>query len=123
MRLLRWKARYNTGEAEIDKNNKKFVECVNRLIEAADEREHCQEMEVLLNELSQDVTAKLAADKATALRMTQTFYAKLLNTLPLQTYGTNACRKCGLCDLAQAQLAEHLQAPLQCLSQRADNAQ
>jgi len=122
MRLLRWKNRYNTGDIETDQNNKKFVECVNRLMGAADEREHCQEMEGLLAQLSSEVTIKLTADQETAQRMTQEFYGKLVNKLPLETYETPACHKCGLCDLAQEQLAEHLQAPLQCLSKRAVNA-
>ncbi len=120
MRLVRWKSRYNTGDVEVDQDNKKFVECVNRLIAATDEREHCQEMEILLTHLSEQVSLNLAADKTAAQRMTQTFYANLIKQLPLRPYDTPACHKCGLCDLAKQRLADHLQAPLRCLSKSAE---
>ncbi len=122
MRLLRWKSRYNTGEVETDQHNKKFLECVNSLMTAADEHEHCQDMENLLTQLGEAVVAKLGAERETAPQMRQFFYGKLVNTLPLPPYGTPACHQCGLCDLAQAQFAQHLQAPLNCLSRPENEA-
>ncbi len=117
MRLLRWKSRYNTGHAETDQGNKKFVACINQLMKAADEQEHCQEMDSLLSELGQEVIGKLSADNVTAQGMRQVFYAQLIEQLPLDTYSSPACHQCGLCDLAQQQLARHLQASMLCLNE------
>ncbi len=47
----------------------------------------------------------------------QAFARQLLASLPLRPYGSSACRQCGLCDLAQQKVAEHLQAPAGCLLQ------
>ena len=45
MRPLRWKSRYQTGDGEADRRNRAFVDCLNSLINAAGQREHCREME------------------------------------------------------------------------------
>ena len=43
------------------------------------------------------------------------FGCRLRASLPLGAYGSTACRQCGLCDLAQQKIAEHLEVPAQCL--------
>ncbi|MBP8290118.1 MAG: hypothetical protein KAX51_09990 [Chromatiaceae bacterium] len=53
---------------------------------------------------------------ATTPDLGQAFARQLLASLPLRPYyGSPACRQCGLCDLAQQKVAEHLQAPAECL--------
>ena len=116
LRLLRWKNRYLTGDEIVDQQNKKLFSCVNQLLGAADQREHCEEMTGLLSSLSKSVENKLKSqaqeDKNAEFR------EQLIQKLPLDTYRTTACRHCGLCELAQAKIAEHLEAPLQCLAER-----
>ena len=55
MRPLRWKSRYQTGDAETDRRNRKFIDCFNSLINAAGKREHCQEMEEFIGRFSVQV--------------------------------------------------------------------
>ena len=52
MRPLRWKSRYHTGDAEADRRNRAFVDCLNSLITSAGQREHCQEMEDFIGRFS-----------------------------------------------------------------------
>jgi hypothetical protein len=114
MRPLRWKSRYQTGDAEADRRNRAFVDCLNGLIKAAGQREHCREME--------DFLARFVAEAEEALRqgaadrdLGAEFGRRLLAALPLAPYGGTACRQCGLCDLARDKVAEHLEAPVECL--------
>jgi len=114
MRPLRWKNRYQTGNAEADRSNRAFVDCLNSLINAAGQREHCREME--------DFIGRFSAEAEQALRTSPTdrdlsaeFGRRLLDSLPLATYDSTSCRQCGLCDLAQQQIAAHLKAPARCL--------
>ncbi len=114
MRTLRWKSSYQTGDAETDRRNRAFVDCLNSLISAAGQREHCREME--------EFVARFSAEAEEALRehpadrdLASEFGRRLLESLPLKAYESTSCRQCGLCDLAQQKLAEHLQVPAQCL--------
>ncbi len=114
MRPLRWKSRYQTGEAETDRRNRALVDCINSLIVAAGQREHCREMEDFIGRFSRD------AEQALLVRPAQSDLAAevgrhLLASLPLDPYGSNSCRTCGLCDLAREKTAEHFQAPAECL--------
>ena len=114
MRPLRWKSQYRTGNAETDKRKRAFVDCVNKLIEGADQREHCREMEDFIGALSRDAEAYLE-DQSAERDPKQEFGHRLLAALPLSPHGGTACRECGLCDLAMEKIAEHLEAPAQCL--------
>jgi len=114
MRQLRWKSRFRTGNASADQRNRAFVECLNKLINAAGQREHCQEMEEFVNGFSSDAE-KALQENPSDRDLSQEFGRRLLTSLPLGPYGSNACRKCGLCDLAQKQVATHLEPPAQCL--------
>ena len=114
MRPLRWKSRFQTGNTETDRQKRAFFDCLNSLITAAGHREHCQEMEDFLGRnLTQAEQALL--QPATTPDLGQAFARQLLASLPLRPYGSPACRQCGLCDLAQQKVAEHLQAPAECL--------
>jgi hypothetical protein len=114
MRPLRWKSRYQAGDPEIDRRNRAFVDCVNSLINAAGQREHCREMEDFIERFGAQAEQALR-EGATNGDLSIEFGRRLSDSLPLGPYGSNACRKCGLCDLAQEKIAEHLEAPTQCL--------
>lgn len=114
MRALRWKSRYRTGDAKIDRRNRAFVNCLNSLIDAAGQREHCREMEDFIAGFSSDAEQRLK-DKSSSNDLREEFGRRLSSALPLAPYGSNACRQCGLCDLARNKIAEHLETPAQCL--------
>lgn len=114
LRPLRWKSRYETGDAESDGRNRAFVECLNDLIAAAGQREHCREMEDLIGRLRAEAEERLRQG-ATGVDLRADFSRRLLESLPLDAYGSTSCRQCGLCDLAKEKVAEHLQAPAECL--------
>lgn len=114
MRPLRWKNRYRTGNAEVDRGNRAFVDCLNRLIDAAGQREHCREMEDFIDRLSVQAEQMLAdgsADGDLSIELGR----RLLSSVPLDSYGGSSCRQCGLCDLAQQKISEHLKASAECL--------
>jgi hypothetical protein len=117
MRPLRWKSRYQTGDAETDRRNRTFVDCLNCLITAAGQREHCREMEEFIDRFSAEAEQILLEHRANA-DLSAEFGRRLLASLPLGPYGSNACRKCGLCDLAQQRIAKHLEGPSRCLFAR-----
>jgi len=119
MRPLRWKSGFRTGDAEADRRNRAFVDCLNKLVDAAGRHEHCREMEGFISQLTSEAEEILREHRADG-NLRQEFGRRLLASLPLSPYGSNACRKCGLCDLAQKQIAEHLAAPAQCLFEKSD---
>lgn len=114
MRPLRWKSRYQTGNPETDRRNRKFIDCLNSLINAAGKREHCQEMEELIDRFRAQVEQFLNNHPANS-DLGIEFGRQLINNLPLSSYGNTSCRKCGLCDLAQQKIVEHLKLPAKCL--------
>jgi hypothetical protein len=114
VRPLRWKNRYRTGDAESDRRNRAFVGCLNSLIEAAGQREHCREMEEFIERFSDDA-ARVLNDNPRDRDLSAEFGHRLLASVPLETYGAPACRKCGLCDLAEKRIAAHLEVPARCL--------
>lgn len=114
MRFLRWKNRYRTGDAEIDRSNREFVDCLNSLIDAAGQREHCREMEDFIGRFSAQAEQMLR-DGSGDGDLKLEFGRRLLAAVPLQSYGSSSCRQCGLCDLAQQKISEHLEATAKCL--------
>lgn len=117
MRPLRWKSRYQTGDPEADRRRRAFVECLNSLIQGAGQREHCREMEEFIARVSAEAEEMLQ-DRTAERDLTAELGRRLLDSLPLEPYGSAACRACGLCDLAREKVAEHLQAPAACLFRR-----
>ena len=114
MHPLRWKSRYQTGDTETDRRNRKFVDCFNSLIKAAGKREHCQEMEELIDHFSAQAEQFLhnhPNDSDLGIALGRQLIAKL----PLSVYGSTSCRECGLCDMSQQKIAEHLKPPAECL--------
>jgi hypothetical protein len=114
MRPIRWKSRYQTGDAEADRRNRAFVDCLNTLIEAAGQREHCREMEEFVARFS-DEAEQILRERPTDRDLSAEFGRRLLAALPLAAYGSTACRQCGLCELATEKIAGHLEAPAECL--------
>jgi hypothetical protein len=99
MRPLRWRSRYQTGDADTDRHNRAFVDCLNNLITAARQREHCREMEEFIARFSaegEQVLLEHGADRDLSMEFGQ----RLLASLPLGPYGGTSCRPRGLCDLA-----------------------
>jgi len=121
MRPLRWKSRYQIGNAETDRRNRAFVDCLNSLIAAAGQREHCREMEEFIEGFAAE--AEKALTKGAEDRdLSAEFGRRLLDSLPLTPYGGSSCRQCGLCDLAQEKIASHLDAPAGCLFKRTNGS-
>ena len=117
MRPLRWKSRYQTGDAETDRRNRAFVDCLNSLVAAAGQREHCREMEDFIEGFTAEAEQVLS-EGAEDRDLSAEFGRRLLASLPLNPYGGSSCRQCGLCDLAQEKIASHLEAPAGCLFKR-----
>jgi hypothetical protein len=117
MRLLRWKGRFRTGDISADRRNRAFVDCLNKLINAASQREHCREMEELIDQFSSEAEQTLQERPATR-DLKQEFGNRLSASLPLDPFGGNACRKCGLCEVEGGQIPEHLEVSAQCLFER-----
>ena len=114
MRPLRWKSRYQTGDTETDRRNRAFVDCLNSLIKAAAQGEHCQEMEEFIARFVAEAE-RILRDDPSDRDLGAEFGRRLLAALPLDAYGGTACRQCGLCDLAQQKIAGNLQIPAECL--------
>jgi hypothetical protein len=117
MRPLRWKSRYQTGDADTDRRNRAFVECLNSLIAATGQREHCREMEDFIEGFTAEAE-KVLREGAGGRDLSAEFGRRLLASLPLNPYGGSSCRQCGLCDLAQEKIASHLEVPAGCLFRR-----
>jgi len=114
MKTLRWKNRYLTGQPQADQERRALVECLNGFVQAAKKKEHCQEldsfMEGTLIQLEQELSKdSVNADLVTSIR------SQLLASFPLQTHSSTACKQCGVCDLAEKRVSEHIQSSAQCL--------
>ena len=118
MRPLRWKSRYQTGDAETDRRNRAFVDCLNTLIVAAGQREHCKEMEDFISRVVSEAEEMLL-ERPRDHDLKIEFARQLLASLPLGPFGDTSCRTCGLCNLAQQEIAEHLELPARCLFEEA----
>ena len=114
MRPIRWKSCYQTGDAAADRRNRAFVDCLNTLIEAAGQREHCREMEEFVDRFC-DEAEQILRERPTDRDLSAEFGRRLLEQVPLAAHGGTACRQCGLCELATAKIADHLEAPAECL--------
>ena len=119
MRLLRWNGRFRTGNAFADRRNRAFVDCLNKLITAAGRSEHCLEMEEFIDQFSSEAE-KTLQERPADRDLKHEFGSRLLASLPLDPFGGNACRECGLCHVEQEQVPEHLEVPAQCLFERSN---
>ena len=119
MRPLRWKGRFRTGDASADRRNRAFVIASTSLsmppisVSTAGRRGNSS------TGLVPRLTRSFKNTPPTATPI-QEFGRRLLASLPLGPFGGNACRKCGLCDADQEQIAARLEVPPQCLIERRD---
>lgn len=114
MRLLRWKNRYRSGDQQQDRENQSLAGCLNHFLEAAQTREHCQELDDLLASMVKEADTLLL--QGMERPHIQRFLRRILiKSLPLQTHGTPACRKCGICDLSRDEIPAHITEPAQCM--------
>lgn len=113
-RSIRWKSRYKTGDAGVDRRNRAFVDCLNSLVKAAGQREHCQEMDDFIGRFSADAE-EILEGRPTDRDLSVEFGERLRASLPLETFKGTSCRQCGLCDLVEERIAEHLVASARCL--------
>ena len=72
------------------------------------------EMEDFMDRFSAQAE-KMLKDRPTEGDLSVEFGRRLVAALPLDSYGSTSCRQCGLCDLAEEKIAEHLEAPARCL--------
>ena len=91
-----------------------LVDCLNKFINAAGQREHCCEMEDLIGQLSSEAD-NILQEGSIDRDLKKEFGSRLLASLPLSPFGGNACRECGLCAVNQDKVADHLIIPGQCL--------
>ena len=117
MRRFRWRGRFRTGDASADRRNRAFVDCLNKFINAAAQREHCCEMEDLIGQLSSEAD-NILREGPVDRDFKQEFGKRLLAALPLRTFGSNACRECGLCAVNEAKVSDQLEIPGQCLFEK-----
>ncbi|CAK0769393.1 conserved hypothetical protein [Gammaproteobacteria bacterium] len=114
MKTLRWKGRYLTGSPEIDQKNREFVDCLNGFVHAIKQREHCQEIEKLLEDSLEKLENQLVEDPAAADLVAE-MKTSLISSFPMPTRDTPACRKCDVCDLAEQRIAQHIKPSALCL--------
>jgi len=86
----------------VDRRNRAFVDCLNELIDTAGQREHCREIEDFVTQFSSEA-AKILQEHPTDRDLNHEFGHRLIASLPLDSFGGNACRNCGLCDTSQKQ--------------------
>lgn len=113
MKPLRWKRQYQSGDPEQDRKNRDLTHCLNTLMEASRQREHCHDVEDLMERLA-DQADDLLRQGCERDTIEQTLRPILRDNLPLPSYETAACHNCGICDMARAKLASHLEAPAKC---------
>ena len=114
VKRLRWKRRYQTGDIRRDTENKQLTQCLNNFVEASRAREHCQDMEEVIGGLVHDADQALRHQRprneiAAGLRHA------LRDALPLASYQTAACKRCGICELIKAEGGEQLASSAKCL--------
>jgi hypothetical protein len=117
MRPLRWKGRFRTGNALADRSNRAFVDCLNKLINAAGQREHCHEMEELIDQFSSEAE-KTLQERPADRDLKQEFGSRLLASLPLRSLWRQCLPQVWPCQIEQGQVPAHLEAPAQCLFDR-----
>jgi hypothetical protein len=114
MRLIRWNHRFRTGDTSADRRNRAFVDCLNQLINASSQREHCREVEELIDQFRSEAEQTLR-ERPADRDLKHELGSRLLASLPLGAFGGPACRECGLCNLERKQVSEQLAAPAKCL--------
>jgi hypothetical protein len=116
MRPLRWKASYRTRTPEIDRHNRSFVDCLNGLLKTATEREHCHELDQFLADTLKTAEKLLETGPRQKEEIPLKIRHRLVNAFPLDSYRSEACRECGICDIGRVHLKQHLRSSDSCLT-------
>jgi len=116
MRPIRWKSRYRTGDPEQDRENQGLAQCINTIIEASREKDHCREIEDLLAGMVERAEVAMDTHRPPG-EIKGELRTALLENLPLPSHDTAACHRCGFCDLAQEKARESLQERTECLGE------
>jgi hypothetical protein len=74
---------YRTGDAETDRRNRAFLDCLNAFIAGAGQREHCREMEDFISRFSADAEQRLA-DRHEHVNLGAELGRRLLASMPLE---------------------------------------
>ena len=115
MRHLRWKRKYLSGFSFFDLAKQVFYQELRQLDTKMEHREHCQDMEDLMDDLKQqahnlfetkatnDIQARIMLSEQSA-NIAQT----LEQHLPLTALDTPACRDCALCEESKESVQDWL---------------
>ncbi len=105
MRHLRWKRNYLSGIGSLDRSKQALYEDLRVLQTEMEHKEHCQDMEDLMIDLSGQARnlfeAKAASRKQAELVVyehTAAIAQTLDQCLPLAALDTPACRNCAICE-------------------------
>ena len=74
--------------------------CLSTLIHNAGQREHCREMEELIERFAAEAE-QILPERQAGRELSGDFAHHLLARLPQAPYGGTSCRQCGLCRRAQ----------------------
>lgn len=111
MRHLRWKQKFISGFSRLDHTKQQLYQELQTLQTEMTQKEHCQDMRVLMDELNQQA---LNLFQLKAPNLLQNQVAEIGQTLdrhlPLAALDTPACRACALCDHTDVSLHGWLEA-------------
>lgn len=105
MRHLRWKRNYLCGIPSLDRPKQALYEGLQELQTEMDHREHCQDMEDLMDDLrgeARNLFEEKAGNRKQAGGIVYEHMEAVAQTLsqhfPLAALDTPACRNCAICD-------------------------
>ncbi|MGD8590511.1 MAG: hypothetical protein PVG22_16935 [Chromatiales bacterium] len=116
MRHLRWKRNYLSGFPVLDHPKQALYEDLQSLHTEMEQKEHCQDMTELMEELNGQARQLFEARAGSCRQAEGALYihsAAISRTLdshlPLSALDTPACRVCGICDHAEEIMQEWLE--------------
>jgi hypothetical protein len=105
MRKLRWKSRYQSGDAASDAHRRQLVELLNTFVDDAHTVEHCQDLTELFERIASATETSLTENTDTAT-LEGELQRLLKDGLPLPARGTPACTECCMCSAIEKRLSE-----------------
>jgi hypothetical protein len=115
MKLLRWKSKYLTGNAGIDKRTRALADTLNAVIAEGNKVEHCDDLNGFTSEIksmTENMLTRVSETSANADGELGAFENQLrdilVTKLPLDARGTPACDDCGMCSLYEKKAREWL---------------
>jgi hypothetical protein len=115
MKLLRWKSKYLTGNADIDARTRAMADTLNAVIAEANKVEHCEDLNGFTDDIitaTENMLTRITESSADASGELGAFEDelrdKLASKLPLDARGTPACDDCGMCSLLEKESRDWL---------------